>query len=98
MWAALTSTVIGSILARALLALGVGILTMMGFEEPDLGDEQGRGIVHWRPGGSAGADGLHARRCPYFGVVCWSDCCPGAQHRDPVPAEITLHVTNKVAT
>ncbi|WP_323938117.1 DUF2523 family protein [Aeromonas caviae] len=33
MWAALTSTVIGSILARALLALGVGILTMMGFEE-----------------------------------------------------------------
>lgn len=33
MWAALTSTVIGSILARALLALGVGILSMMGFEE-----------------------------------------------------------------
>ncbi|MFM5139254.1 DUF2523 family protein [Aeromonas rivipollensis] len=33
MWAALTSTVIGSILARALLALGVGVLTMAGFSE-----------------------------------------------------------------
>ncbi|MNZ21229.1 hypothetical protein D3C78_382960 [compost metagenome] len=33
MWAALTSTVIGSILARALLALGVGIVSMVGFSE-----------------------------------------------------------------
>ncbi len=33
MWAALTSTVIGSILARALLALGVGIMSMIGFNE-----------------------------------------------------------------
>jgi len=33
MWAALTSTVIGSILARALLALGVGIVSMIGFSE-----------------------------------------------------------------
>ena len=33
MWAALTSTMIGSILARALLALGVGVLTMAGFSE-----------------------------------------------------------------
>lgn len=33
MCAALTSTVIGSILARALLALGVGVLTMAGFSE-----------------------------------------------------------------
>ncbi|EIS3740371.1 DUF2523 domain-containing protein [Aeromonas hydrophila] len=33
MWAALTSTMIGSILARALLALGVGIVSMVGFNE-----------------------------------------------------------------
>lgn len=33
MWAALTSTMIGSILARALLALGVGIVSMVGFSE-----------------------------------------------------------------
>ncbi|WP_439832780.1 DUF2523 family protein [Aeromonas caviae] len=33
MWATLTSTVIGSILARALLALGVGIVSMIGFSE-----------------------------------------------------------------
>lgn len=33
MWAALTSTMIGSILARALLALGVGIVSMIGFSE-----------------------------------------------------------------
>ncbi|BED98953.1 DUF2523 family protein [Aeromonas dhakensis] len=33
MWAALTSTVIGSILARALLALGVGMVSMAGFSE-----------------------------------------------------------------
>ncbi|MFQ2571924.1 DUF2523 family protein [Aeromonas caviae] len=33
MWAALTSTMIGSILARALLALGVGIVSMIGFNE-----------------------------------------------------------------
>lgn len=33
MWTALTSTVIGSIIARALLALGVGIVSMIGFNE-----------------------------------------------------------------
>lgn len=33
MWAALTSTMIGSILARALLALEVGIVSMIGFSE-----------------------------------------------------------------
>lgn len=33
MWATLTSTMIGSILARALLALGVGIVSMIGFSE-----------------------------------------------------------------
>lgn len=33
MWAALTSTVLGSIIARSLLALGVGALSMLGFNE-----------------------------------------------------------------